>query len=317
MARLSSWISTPGEKRAKPSSNTVLNEKLPGGVRKLTSIAIGRPPRSRRRNWRRPGVPGRGQGLAEERSVWGAQASALPSLPFQPAFSSARKASHQPFEFGAIVQPARLDRAELGEPAPEAADLLALLLADRQRVIGLRVEDRFRGTRAPRGGRWRRRRGRDGRGRARRGRSGGGSPAPNRPRRGRRSRRTRRPALRRRRRAACRETPGRGTSCARAGPAGAHSLGRSRPAAGRSAAGRAAPRSGGCRGRRPSSAARRRQTNARRTRWARPRPRRARFHSVSSAATASAAARTVTRTGAGPARSVDAAIRPMEVIGAR
>ena len=63
------------------------------------------------------------------------QASAVPSLPFQPARSSARKASHHALELGAVLEDARLDPAEIGEPVAQPAQLLALLLPHRPLVI--------------------------------------------------------------------------------------------------------------------------------------------------------------------------------------
>ena len=66
MARLSSWISTPGEKRAKPSSNTVLNEKLPGGVQEVDQHRDRPAAEVEAKELEAARIPGGGQRLAEE-----------------------------------------------------------------------------------------------------------------------------------------------------------------------------------------------------------------------------------------------------------
>ena len=278
MSRFSIWISTPGEKRAKSSSNTVLNEKLPGGRQEVDQHRDRPAVEVEAAELKPARVPGGGERLAEEGLGLRRRrrARSLPCPSSRLSRGRGRRRTRRRARRGrraCALRPGRARRAGCAE----AAELLALLLADRPLVIGLRVEIALE------------------EGAHRRWTAGGAAPRPRwtgpssaRPRK------WRKPGAQ----------IGRVERGDRRGPEGpllaggdqrraekglvvapvaddpdrqaAHSRGRSRPAAGRSAARRAAPRSGGCRGRRPASAARRRRTNARRRHWARPPRRRAR-----------------------------------------
>ena len=113
-----------------PSSNAVLNENAPGGVRKLASIAMGAAIKIMCEQFELSGCRRAMQRIANRARVSSAQSSAEPFSPFQPARSSARKSAIQRSRSIAAIAAFKAQHAFFGQAFMLAAQFFAFFAAD-------------------------------------------------------------------------------------------------------------------------------------------------------------------------------------------